>query len=121
MKNVKKFIYNELTKLGYKVYDSRPPANVPYPFIEYSADIPFRNINPLLYVLTINIWDRAETSVTVETVADDIDNLIENLSYIDEHIQVKVKSQARQQIDDPDIEIKRRLLTYQLRVFKKEI
>ena len=113
------FAYNNLKKHGYKVYDNRPMDNVDVPFIEYGIDIPLRNTNPLLATLTVDVWDRRNSTTTVELLTNDIDEGLENLSYSDEYIQVKVKRQGRYKVDDEDPEVKRRQLIYQLRVFYK--
>ena len=113
------FAYNNLKEHGYKVYDNRPMSNVEVPFIEYGIDIPLRNTNPLLATLTIDVWDRRNSTATVELLTNDIDEGLENLSYSDEYIQVKVKRQGRYKVDDEDVEVKRRQLIYQLRVFYK--
>ena len=120
MKSILSFIYTQLNSFGYKVFDKRPPANTAYPFIEYGVNEPFRNVHPIFYTLTIDVWDRDQSSFRVETLASDIDDLLENMAYSDSDIQVKVKRQTRLKLDDSDIEIKRRQLIYQLRVFFKE-
>lgn len=117
MKKLLTFVYNQLNDLGYGVYDKMPPPKTQYPFIYYSVDEPYRNINPTLYTLTIDVWDRNQGTYRVEDVADKIDNKLEKKSYSDECISATVTRQSRNKIEDTDAEIKRRRLTYQLRVF----
>lgn len=114
------FAYDNLKTHGYKVYRTRPMESVAYPFIQFDVGIVLRNVNPLLATLTIDIWDRNFSDENIEELANDVDDGLENLSYGDESIQVKVKRQSRQKVEDIDIGIQRRQLTYQLRVFYKE-
>lgn len=112
------FVYRTLSKLSYKVFDKKPPAGTPYPFIQYQVNEPFRNISPRLFTLVIDVWDRNNSSQQAEKVTAEVDKLIEELSYQNNCLQVKVKRQSINKLEDEDAEIKRRQLTYQLRVFK---
>jgi len=114
------FAYNELKKTGYKVYDKVPPKGADYPMIQYNINQSFRNKDPLLYTLTVDVWDRSNSTQKVELLTNEIDENLEGKNYTDEHIQVRVLRQSRLRIDDPDLELKRRQLNYQLRVFYKE-
>lgn len=111
------FVYGQLNDLGYGVFDKLPPAKTPYPFIQYRVDEPYRNNNPKLFTLTIDVWDRNNSSFRAETVASEIDDVLEELVYKDDCLSANVKRQSRLQVSDPDDGIKRRQLTYQIRVF----
>lgn len=112
-----KFVYGQLSVLGHGVYDDLPPAGTKYPFIQYTVYEPYRNNNPELYTLTVDIWDRNNGTFRVETVTSEVDAILENLYYNNECISATVKRQSRQPVGDPDQEIKRRQLNYQIRLF----
>ena len=114
------FVYNKLKETGLEVYDKSPPARTPYPFLKYEVAIPYRHVNPLIAELTVDIWDNSTGSYNIEMLANTVDFTFENLSYQDEFIQVKAKRQFRSKLEEPEQELKRRQLKYQLRTFYKE-
>lgn len=119
MEKLLTFVYSHLSSLGYSIYDKKPPEGTEYPFIEYGINETFRNVNPKLYTLTIDVWDRGNSTYQVETIASQIDLVLEDLSYSNTDTQVKVKRQSRLKLEDTDATLKRRQLNYQLRVFYK--
>lgn len=118
MQNLLTFAYQTLKKTGYKVFGKKPPLETNYPFIEYEVNQSMRAVSPNIYMLTVTVWDRSNSTQRVETVTDEADAVLEGVSYQDECVQVKVKRQSRMTIPDEDKEIQRRELIYELRVFE---
>ena len=111
------FVYSQLDNFGSDVFDKTPPPKTPYPFIQYRVDEPYRNSNPNLYMLTVDIWDRNDSTYRLENLAKEVDDALEELLYTDECLSAKFKRQSRLRVEDIDDGIKRRQLTYQIRVF----
>lgn len=119
MKNLLSFVYEELRILGVSVYNKQPPTKAEYPFIKYQINQSYRETYPSVYSLTIDVWDRNDSTYRVENLTDKVDSLMENLTLIDECMSITSKRQTRLNVSDPDAEIKRRRLEYQLRVFRQ--
>lgn len=117
MEELLKTIYGKLKVLGYNVYNELPAAEVPYPFIEYKVNEVYRNVNPKIYTLTIDVWDRNDSVQRVEVLTSQVDAIMEEVVHLDTCLSIKVRRQSRLNVADQDARIKRRQLEYQLRVF----
>lgn len=112
-----KTIFNEIS--NNVSYEQAPtPLNYPYTIFELS-EITSED-GKTLYKLEVNCIDRDNVN-RVEQIADDIQDRLDHLSFINEKISFEVYRGQRNKVDEEDKRIKRRLLTFELHFYSKEV
>lgn len=122
MINLKKSIYSKIDAVADRVYDSRTPTNSAYPYVNINypnigeSDQSFRST----IILEIDIWDNDTDTTALETLADNIDVALNR--YVDTTLFYRVYrlNPYRFELDDPDENIRRRQLRYQILQFREE-
>ncbi|MGU8337157.1 hypothetical protein ACV3KT_03925 [Clostridium perfringens] len=112
---LRKLIVNLLKEVNKSIFYENANNKAEYPYIVYNLD----NINTVNYprydsILTIDIWDRKKDTVTVETLADKIEDIL-NMSNkpIDKSFPT-FYLEDRMSIDDEDPFIRRRQLKFKI-------
>lgn len=93
------------------------PEGTAYPYITYN--LPNSNEQEFRedFILEVNIWDKSSDTTALETLTDNVDKKINRLKYIDENMQVSFYRINRMMIPDPDPNIRRRELRYQVKTY----
>lgn len=111
-------VYTKLKELNVKVFDKRPSSSTEYPFLIYRVEEPFVNVSPAIYTLVLNIWTENNSYEQVERLASEANDKLRDLSLSSEKLSIKFKKASEYRIEDPNKDIKRKEITYQLRVFE---
>lgn len=114
-------IYNALITIHPRVYLERAPQGAVTPYVTWK--IP--NMTPNQWrddhILEISVWDKSTKTAAIETLTDSLnatmDRLTINTGAFDAHMHLI----NRLVIPDPDPDIKRRELRYQILLKRKEV
>lgn len=123
---LKKAIYAFLKTKCKRVYNEIAPPNTAYPFVTYSLGSSYTNDDQRqeVFFLAVDLWDNKPLDTTaLETLASLVDGdgnmttatgLHRRHYYSSGVLQFDTYRTARLELDDPDTNIHRRQLTYQV-------
>ena len=112
MNKLLKLILDTLKSKHPRVYHENAPKNAEYPYIVFNINDGLKSHRDDL-ILTIDIWDRNDSSMVIEDLADTIDKLL------DEANLPKFYRQQRLKVEDPDKTLKRRQLRFNVQTYFK--
>lgn len=112
---LRKLIVKLLKEVNKSVFYENANDKTEYPYIVYNLD----NMNTVNYprndsILTIDVWDRNKDTVTVETLADRIEDILNMLNKPSEKSFPTFYLEDRMSIDDEDPLIRRRQLKFKI-------
>lgn len=112
---LRKLIVKLLKEVNKSVFYENASDKAKYPYIVYNLD----NINTVNYprndiILTIDVWDRSNSTVTVETLADKIEDVLNMLNKPSKNLFPTFYLEDRMSIDDEDPLIRRRQLKFKI-------
>ncbi|EGS9998288.1 DUF3168 domain-containing protein [Clostridium perfringens] len=112
---LRKLIVKLLKEVNKSVFYENANDKTEYPYIVYNLD----NMNTVNYprndsILTIDVWDRNKDTVTVETLADKIEDILNMLNKPSEKSFPTFYLEDRMSIDDEDPLIRRRQLKFKI-------
>ncbi|MCX0363210.1 hypothetical protein LI063_03400 [Clostridium perfringens] len=112
---LRKLIVKLLKDVNKSVFYENANDKAKYPYIVYNLD----NINTVNYprndiILTINVWDRSNSTVTVETLTDNIEDVLNMLNKPSKNLFPTFYLEDRMSIDDEDPLIRRRQLKFKI-------
>ena len=120
MINLRKALVTILKEEHSRVYFQRAPINATFPYVVYDLPNAFDNNDQDIYNFDIDIWDNAQDSTTLETLASTMWKKFNKYHYIDEDIQFSVYRDNRlPPLDEDKTNIIRRKLIFQLRYFDR--
>ncbi len=89
-------------------------AEFPYLTYEYAMRYSERKG---IGILEVNIWDLNQSSENVEEIADNLESVLHELIYTDEHMILKFYTNTRLAIEDENKEMKRRRVTFEMQYY----
>ncbi|NGT54732.1 hypothetical protein G6Y98_02575 [Clostridium perfringens] len=112
---LRKLIVKLLKDVNKSVFYENANDKAKYPYIVYNLD----NINTVNYprndiILTIDVWDRSNSTVTVETLTDNIEDVLNMLNKPSKNLFPTFYLEDRMSIDDEDPLIRRRQLKFNI-------
>lgn len=112
---LRKLIVKLLKEVNKSIFYEKANNKAKYPYIVYNLD----NINTVNYprydsILTIDIWDRKKDTVTVETLADKIEDILNMSNKPSDKSFPTFYLEDRMSIDDEDPFIRRRQLKFKI-------
>lgn len=112
---LRKLIVKLLKEVNKSVFYENASDKAKYPYIVYNLD----NINTVNYprndiILTIDVWDRSNSTVTVETLTDNIEVVLNMLNKPSKNLFPTFYLEDRMSIDDEDPLIRRRELKFKI-------
>lgn len=112
---LRKLIVKLLKDVNKSVFYENANDKAKYPYIVYNLD----NMNTVNYprndiILTIDVWDRSNSTVTVETLTDNIEDVLNMLNKPSKNLFPTFYLEDRMSIDDEDPLIRRRQLKFKI-------
>lgn len=105
-----------------RVHYQTAPANTPMPYLIYNFLPSFTNDEQEVIPLDIDIWDNNTDTTDIETLASTLWKEFRNFRYIDENMQITIHRESRMpELDEAEIGIRRRKLTFQVRYFDRTL
>lgn len=121
MIELQKFIVAELKKIHPRVYQEWGPQDAVFPYVVYRMPTSNESEWREDFILEVDIWDKPAdgSTVTLQTLADNIDRALNRLRYIsnDGTWSTRIYRINRLMVPDPDPAIRRRQLRYGLRTY----
>ena len=100
------------------VYFSQAKKDTTFPFCVFEFNI-ISDENYSLYNVEINVWDRGNDISNLEDICDKLESLDRRI-YNDEDLNFVMYFENRNIIQETDKELKRRRITFSLKLYKKE-
>lgn len=112
---LRKLIVKLLKEVNKSVFYENASDKAEYPYIVYNLD----NINTVNYprndiILTIDVWDRSNSTITVESLTDKIEDVLNMLNKPSKNLFPTFYLEDRMSIDDEDPSIRRRQLKFKI-------
>ena len=118
MNKLLKLILDTLKSKHPRVYHENAPKNAEYPYIVFNINDGLKSHRDDL-ILTIDIWDRNNSSMVIEDLADTIDKLLDEANLPNEFVLPTFYRQQRLKVEDPDKTLKRRQLRFNVQTYFK--
>ncbi|MBU5289991.1 DUF3168 domain-containing protein [Paraclostridium bifermentans] len=99
-----------------RVYHEDAPSDVEYPYIVFNIFDGLKTHRDDL-ILTIDIWDRNDSSMRVEDLTDKIDFLLHEKNLPNEFVLPTFYREQRLKVEDPDKKLKRRQLRFSVQTY----
>lgn len=96
------------------VYYEEAPDTHPYPYVVYELSELSHDSGRTLIQLEVNVIDRGYSTSVAETLADEIQDALHKLYYIDASIQFSSYKNQRNTIKEDDKQIIRRRLLFEI-------
>ena len=110
---LRKVVKSLLEKVNTNVYYEEASAKAIYPYIVYEfSTINLNNFPRDDIFLTVDVWDRNIDTVRVETLADDIEKVLNNINNPTISVLPTFYLENRMSIRDEDKQIRRRQLKF---------
>lgn len=120
MIELRKLFIKELRKYNDRVYFQRAPKGATYPYVVFDFLPSFTNDEQEVLPMDVDVWDVGGNTVPIETIASNIWRGLRKFNYIDELVQVSVDRDTRfPDLDEDEVDIKRRKLTFEVRYFDR--
>lgn len=114
---IRKYITSKLKTLGVNVYFHEASDSSTFPFIVY--DLKSISLNGMsLYDFEVNVWDKSLNRSTIEDLADNIEDLLDNDINIDSNGLLVFDKVSRGNINDPNKDLNRVMIKFDMRYFK---
>ena len=113
---IRKYITTKLKETGHHVYHLKAPSNAPFPYVVYDLRS-IKNGESSLYDLEVNIWSDKDQAY-IEDLADKIEGLLDNEIDISDNGLLVFRWLNRGNIDDPNKDLKRILIKFDMEYFK---
>lgn len=105
-----------------RVHYQTAPANTPMPYLIYNFLPSFTNEEQEVIPLDIDIWDNNPDTTDIETLAAELWKEFRKYRHLDENMQFVIHRESRMpELDEAEIGIRRRKLTFQLRYFDRTL
>ena len=96
------------------IYYEEAPDTHPYPYVVYELSELSHDSGRTLIQLEVNVIDRGDSTSVAETLADEIQDALHKLYYIDASIQFSSYKNQRNTIKEDDKQIIRRRLLFEI-------
>lgn len=118
---LRQIIAEKLNSVQGQTYHRRSPANSAYPFKVYSlSSVYFPDAYRDDIEVEIDVWDRSETSRTIEEIADQIEHLFNNKNLPVPPIYPTFFREGRTMLEDPDKGLQHLQLRFLVQLYETE-
>lgn len=114
---IRQYITNKLKETGYQAYYIKATSKAKFPYIEWSMDKNKIDSIRSLYDVEVNIWDDSTDKPKVEDLADKIEQALDDEIHLDDNGLLVFDETTRGYIDDPNKELTRLMLKFDMRFF----
>lgn len=105
-----------------RVHYQTAPADTPMPYLIYNFLPSFMNDDQEVIPLDIDIWDNNTDTTDIEMLASILWRDFRKFRYIDKNMQFTIHRETRMpELDEAEIGIRRRKLTFQVRYFDRTL
>lgn len=108
-----------LKEIHPRVYYMKAPNKEVFPYIIYALPQSFIEDDIEIFNLDIDIWDNKTDTIELEVLGQTVWDRLDRLHCINDDLQFSIYRQSRLTVDDDDPRIKRRILIFTLRYFKR--
>jgi len=117
---LRKVISSKLKTISDRVSFEVADNEADFPYIVYDlSSVGFGNYPRNDVILTINVWDKTTDTNTIETLADNIESILDHVNNPTTTILPTFYLDSRQNIQDEDKEIKRRQLRFTIQNYER--
>lgn len=103
-----------------RVHYQTAPANTPMPYLIFNFLPSFMNGDQEVIPLDIDVWDNQADTNEIETVASELWKDLRKYRHLDADIQFVIYRESRvPELDESELGIRRRKLTFQIRYFDR--
>ena len=118
MNKLLKLIRESLRTQHDRVYHENAPEDAKYPYIVFNIFDGIKTHRDDL-ILTIDIWDRNDSSMEIEDLTDKIDDFLHEKNLPNEFVLPTFYREQRLKVEDPDKKLKRRQLRFSIQTYFK--
>ena len=111
------YIYNQLKLVHSNVYFEQAPENATFPYIVFKLPNSTENEAREDFILEVDIWDNNSDTTTLETLTNNIDTQLNRTHHTETNVVCSIYRINRLMIPDPDPNIRRRQLRYQVQTY----
>ena len=112
---LRKDIVKLLKTTNNNIYCRRADTKAMYPHVVYTIEDIYE-----AKVLNIDIWDKADSTTRIEELADNIENLKDEMVNNENHSFIIYYNEDRKWVDDDDKDIQRINMSFEIRYYGKE-
>lgn len=105
-----------INRIG-NVYVDKVPQNTAFPYKVLKLPESIDTIPKENFLLTIDVWDKNNDNTVIENLADEVISKLDRWSYSSENFVIKSYLNGRRMIPDPELDIRRRELSFECQVF----
>lgn len=120
--DLKKLVQTKLKTIqqGLAVYHEVADDKVIYPHLVFSFKrIDLSDISRQDYVLQVDVWDRNNSTQTVDDLADSVENLLQAKNLPQTNVLPTFYLMDRKMVEDEDKMIKHRLIQFQVQNYER--
>jgi len=119
--DLKELIQAQLKTVTPNVFYEVGQTKKMYPHIIFEfSSIDLGDFNRQDYILDVDVWDKSEDTTAVEDLCDSIEELFNNANLPQETILPTFFRIDRKRIPDEDIQIRHRLIRFQIQNYNRE-
>lgn len=119
MNEILNVIFGMLKNYSETVYYEDAPSKAEYPYIVYNLEDGYRSYREE-YILTLDFWDRNQSSSNIENLVDIYDKYLENKLIVTKLFSIRFNRMQRLKVEDEDKGLKRRQLRFGVQVYQKK-
>lgn len=113
--DLKILLKNQLNTITNSVFFEQATDNAIYPHIVFSfRTIDLGDLSRQDYILEVDLWTKGTDTTTIDTMADQVEDLLQGKNLPQEHILPTFYLIDRMVVIDPDKDIKHRLIRFQI-------
>lgn len=117
---LKKLVQTKLKTLTTYVYYEIASDDALYPHIVFNFEqINLGDLSRQDYILRIDIWDKSQNTVGIDTLADNVENLLQAQNLPQDHVLPTFYLIDRHNIEDSDKNIKHREIRFQIQNYER--
>lgn len=119
MNEILQVIFRMLKNYSDEVYYEDAPNKAEYPYLVYNLEDGYRSYREE-YILTLDFWDRNQSSSNIENLVDAYDKHLENKLIVTELFSIRLNRLQRLKIEDEDKGLKRRQLKFEVQIYQRK-
>lgn len=109
----------ELEQLTGAFYEEAP-KEIQYPYAVFSVRRSGETDERQIYILEINVWDQYQYYSRAESIMDELECKLHRCNHLTDRSLIRIFRGQRQNVPDPDKEIKRVREQFEMYVYERE-
>lgn len=101
-------------------YPEEAPKDATYPYKVFSTKRLSETDEKQIYSLEINVWDQHRYYSRAESIMDELEHKLHRCNHLTEKYLIRIFKGQRQNVVDPDKEIKRVREQFEMQVYERE-